>query len=79
MTIQKLELSDDGLYICSATNKAGVTANSTSSTHLTVISNDKPGKLSKQFQFFFSVKHTLVNYRRKHSLTMLFQNMLRNM
>ncbi|XP_071166489.1 CXADR-like membrane protein isoform X1 [Mytilus edulis] len=48
MTIQKLELSDDGLYICSATNKAGVTGNSTTSTHLTVINNDKPGSTGKK-------------------------------
>ncbi|XP_063433221.1 interleukin-18 receptor 1-like [Mytilus trossulus] len=40
LTIQNLELSDMGPYICSATNTAGITANSTTPTNLTMLDTD---------------------------------------
>ncbi|CAC5420261.1 unnamed protein product [Mytilus coruscus] len=53
LIIQNLELNDDGLYICSATNEAGVTGNSTTPTPLTVINNNKPDSTGKKIAYVF--------------------------
>lgn len=44
LTIENLDLRDVGPYICSATNTAGITANSTTPTNLTMLDTD--GKYS---------------------------------